>query len=123
MATRASSSSARARPDATEMVYPPSRPLALSEDSDPKLTIAYDGGPFAGWAVQPGLRTVAAEVVKALEIVLRQPVEIAVAGRGPTAACTRSARWSHTTGPLPRLRSVNALLPDEIVVPSGRGGP
>ena len=31
-------------------------------------------------------------------------------------ACTRSARSSPTTVPIPRLRSVNAVLPNEIVV-------
>ena len=42
----------------------------------PSSPLQYDGGPFAGWAEQPGQRTVAAEVVKALEIVLRQPVDL-----------------------------------------------
>jgi tRNA U38,U39,U40 pseudouridine synthase TruA len=33
-----------------------------------RLTLEYDGGPFAGWAEQPGERTVAAELRRALEI-------------------------------------------------------
>src|SRR6185503_1412497 len=64
-----------------------------------KLTLEYDGGPFAGWAVQPGQRSVAAEVVNALQTVLREPVDLAVS----------------YPGPLPNLRGVNALLPREIV--------
>lgn len=32
-----------------------------------RLTIAYDGTPFAGWAAQPGLRTVQGEIEAALE--------------------------------------------------------
>ena len=32
-----------------------------------RLTIAYDGSPFAGWAAQPGLRTVQGELEAALE--------------------------------------------------------
>jgi tRNA pseudouridine38-40 synthase len=78
--------------------------------------LEYDGGPFAGWAEQPGLRTVAAEVVKALGIVLRQPVDpLIVAGRTDRGVHALGQVASYA-GPLPNLRSVNALLPREIVV-------
>ena len=80
-----------------------------------KLVLEYDGGPFAGWAVQPGRRTVAAEVVKALTTVLRRPVEVTVAGRTDRGVHALGQVISYR-GPLPRLRSVNAVLPDEIVV-------
>jgi tRNA pseudouridine38-40 synthase len=58
---------------------------------------------------------VAAEVVKALEIVLRQPVKLTVAGRTDTGVHALGQVVSYD-GPQPRLRSVNALLPDEISV-------
>ncbi|MDA0137337.1 tRNA pseudouridine(38-40) synthase TruA [Solirubrobacter deserti] len=77
--------------------------------------MSYDGGPFAGWALQPGQRTVAAEVVKALETVLRQPVTLTVAGRTDAGVHALGQVVSYD-GPLPRLRGVNALLPDEISV-------
>ncbi len=57
----------------------------------------------------------AAEVVKALEIVLRQPVAITVAGRTDRGVHALGQVISYD-GPLPRLRSVNAILPDEIAV-------
>ena len=38
-----------------------------------RLDLAYDGTDFAGWAVQPGQRTVQAEVEAALATVLRLP--------------------------------------------------
>ena len=38
-----------------------------------RIDLAYDGTEFAGWAVQPGLRTVQAEVEAALATVLRLP--------------------------------------------------
>ncbi len=57
----------------------------------------------------------AAEVVNALEIVLRQPVEIAVAGRTDRGVHALGQVISYD-GPIPRLRSVNAVLPNEIVV-------
>ena len=46
-----------------------------------RLTIAYDGTPFAGWAAQPGLRTVQTELETALERILGKPAALTVAGR------------------------------------------
>jgi tRNA pseudouridine38-40 synthase len=50
-----------------------------------RLEIAYDGAQFCGWARQPGLRSVQAELESALRAVLRVeagiPVRVAVAGR------------------------------------------
>jgi tRNA pseudouridine38-40 synthase len=43
--------------------------------------VEYDGAEFAGWAVQPGLRTIEGTLAEALETVLRQPVKLVVAGR------------------------------------------
>ena len=64
----------------------------------------------------------AAEVVKALETVLRRPVELAVAGRTDRGVHALGQVISYD-GPLPRLRSVNALLPQEIVVLRAEEGP
>ncbi len=43
--------------------------------------VEYDGTEFAGWAAQPGLRTVEGVLSEALRTVLRQPVKLSVAGR------------------------------------------
>jgi tRNA pseudouridine38-40 synthase len=43
--------------------------------------VEYDGSDFAGWATQPGYRTVEATLTDALQTVLRQPVKLSVAGR------------------------------------------
>jgi tRNA pseudouridine38-40 synthase len=43
--------------------------------------VEYDGTDFAGWAIQPNLRTVEGTLTEALGIVLRQPVKLIVAGR------------------------------------------
>ncbi|KHL05101.1 pseudouridine synthase [Sinomonas humi] len=45
------------------------------------MDIAYDGGPFNGWAVQPGLRTVQGCLEEALALILRRQVRVVVAGR------------------------------------------
>jgi tRNA pseudouridine38-40 synthase len=80
-----------------------------------KLTLAYDGSPFAGWAVQPGERTVAGELKTALDTVLRADVELTVAGRTDRGVHALGQVCSYE-GELPRLRSVNAVLPDAIAV-------
>jgi len=80
-----------------------------------KLTLAYDGGPFAGWAVQPGQRTVAGELSVALQTVLREEVSLVAAGRTDRGVHALGQVVSYD-GPLPSLRSVNALLPAEIAV-------
>jgi tRNA pseudouridine38-40 synthase len=80
-----------------------------------RLTLEYDGGPFAGWAAQPGQRTVAGELERALEITLRAPVAVTVAGRTDRGVHALGQVVSYE-GELPSLRSVNALLPDEIAV-------
>ena len=46
-----------------------------------RLDIAYDGTDFIGWARQPGLRTVQGELEDALSRMLREPVQLTVAGR------------------------------------------
>ena len=87
-----------------------SKPHSIS-----KLVLAYDGGPFAGWAVQPGKRTVAGELERALRVVLRQDVDLVVAGRTDRGVHALGHVVSYD-GPLPLLRSVNAVLPDEVAV-------
>ena len=77
------------------------------------LTLAYDGSPFMGWAVQPGERTVEGELRAALATVLREPVALTVAGRTDRGVHALGQVVSYE-GELPRLRSVNALLPPEI---------
>ena len=46
-----------------------------------RLDLAYDGTDFAGWATQPGLRTVCGVLEEAFSTVLRSPVRLTVAGR------------------------------------------
>ena len=46
-----------------------------------RLVVAYDGGPYHGFAVNPGVRTVGGALTDALGTVLGQRVEITCAGR------------------------------------------
>ena len=46
-----------------------------------RLTVAYDGAGFRGFAPNPGVRTVLGELTGALETIARQPVALTGAGR------------------------------------------
>ncbi|WP_258802888.1 tRNA pseudouridine synthase A [Pseudarthrobacter sp. NS4] len=46
-----------------------------------RLDLSYDGGPFSGWALQPGLRTVQGVLEEALQLLVRRPIRVTVAGR------------------------------------------
>jgi tRNA pseudouridine38-40 synthase len=87
-----------------------------------KLTLEYDGGPFAGWAAQPGQRTVGGELARALRTVLRQEVRLVVAGRTDRGVHALGQVVSYE-GPPPSLRSVNAVLPGEISVLAAEPAP
>ena len=80
-----------------------------------RLLIEYDGAPFAGWAKQPGLRTVQGELESALGILSGHEVELAVGGRTDRGVHAWGQVASYS-GPRPALASINALLPDEIAV-------
>lgn len=46
-----------------------------------RIDLAYDGGPFSGWALQPGLPTVQGTVESGLELLFRRHVRLTAAGR------------------------------------------
>lgn len=46
-----------------------------------RLDLSYDGGPFSGWALQPGRLTVQGVLEEALALLIRRPVRVTVAGR------------------------------------------
>jgi tRNA pseudouridine38-40 synthase len=96
---------------------------SASESGRAKLILEYDGGPFAGWAEQPGRRTVAGELRAALQTVLRrQHVELTVAGRTDAGVHALGQVVSYD-GPLPPLRSLNAVLPAQISVIAAEEAP
>ena len=81
-----------------------------------RLVLEYDGSWFAGWAAQPGLRTVQAEVERPLGVILRlESVPLTVAGR-TDAGVHAWGQVASYSGPLVRVRSLNALLPSDVAV-------
>jgi tRNA pseudouridine38-40 synthase len=85
-----------------------------------KLTIAYDGTDFSGWARQPGKRTVEAEVRKALAGVYSAEANLAVAGRTDAGvhALANVASVDVEGGPPPERapEALNAVLPADIAI-------
>jgi tRNA pseudouridine38-40 synthase len=84
-----------------------------------RLDIEYDGSGFRGWAKQPGLRTVQAELETALATVLREPVELTVAGRTDTGVHARGQVPSFETTvdpPGDLVRRLNGIGPRDLGV-------
>lgn len=84
------------------------------------LTVAYDGGPFAGFVVQPGQRTVAGELLGALRAMDPKVREIRGASRTDAGVHARGQRVAFDTEtsipPRGWALGVSRHLPDEISV-------
>ncbi|MFW2512980.1 tRNA pseudouridine(38-40) synthase TruA [Demequina sp. SO4-13] len=111
--------------------------LDSSEVVRVRLDLSYDGTEFAGWAVQPGLRTVQGEVEQALSRILRDdegsPVAVrtTVAGRTDAGVHARGqvahidvpvSSWSRMPGRTPRTPEqgfrdrLDGVLSDDIAI-------
>ncbi len=87
-----------------------------------RLDLEYDGGDFAGWARQPGLRTVQEELERALATLLRTQVTLTVAGRTDRGVHASGQVASHEGDPVPTT-SLNAILPRDVAVLSCAAAP
>jgi tRNA pseudouridine38-40 synthase len=66
--------------------------------------------------VQPGLRTVEAELGRALATIRREPTQLTVAGRTDAGVHARAQVVSHEGEPVPHADSLNGLLPPDLRV-------
>ncbi len=92
-----------------------------------RLQIAYDGTAFTGWALQPGARTVAGVLTRALDLLHYERGDIVVAGRTDAGV--------HATGQVVSVlrrggpptaalsRALNDSLPEDMVVYSAEDVP
>ncbi len=88
-----------------------------------RLTVEYDGTDFAGWARQPGLRTVQGELERALATLRGgAPVELTVAGRTDRGVHALAQVASHPGEPSP-VEGLNALLPADVAVLASEPAP
>jgi tRNA pseudouridine38-40 synthase len=78
-----------------------------------RLTVAYDGTDFHGWAPQPSLRTVAGDLAAALAV---DPGALTVAGRTDAGVHAEANVVSLDAPRLAPLRAVNRRLPADIAV-------
>jgi tRNA pseudouridine38-40 synthase len=91
-----------------------------------RLEIAYDGTRFAGWAAQPGQRTVRGELEAALGRIVGEPVELTVAGRTDAGvhATGQVASFAHGREVPDRLAErLNAVLSRDVSVVSAEPAP
>jgi tRNA pseudouridine38-40 synthase len=84
-----------------------------------RLDIEYDGTGFKGWAAQTGLRTVQGELEASLATVLREPLQLVVAGRTDAGVhATGQVASFETNAEVPGdlARRLNGLGPRDIAV-------
>ncbi|WP_163567733.1 tRNA pseudouridine(38-40) synthase TruA [Fodinicola feengrottensis] len=94
------------------------------------MDISYDGTGFSGWAVQPGLRTVAGELIEALGKLLPGAERPVVAGR-TDAGVHASGQVAHVDVPVPAyearaqklVRRFAGVLPPDVRVRAVRVAP
>lgn len=82
--------------------------------------VEYEGTNFAGWAAQPGLRTVEGTLTGALQTILRQPVKLTAAGRtdaGVHASMQVISFGARTDLDPPSIAyRATALLPEDLAL-------
>jgi tRNA pseudouridine38-40 synthase len=92
-----------------------------------KLTLEYDGTGFAGWAAQPGLRTVEGILRAGLDELYPAWSGLAVAGRTDAGVHARGqvASYEAEGGPPPAraAAALNAVLPEDVAVIAGEAAP
>ena len=112
----------------TITAHVPERPSIEERAADPStldatlvLKLGYRGADFCGFAAQPGRRTVAGEVVRSLETLLRRGVDLTCAGRTDAGVHAIAQYVSvpvtadELALPVRRLmHGLSALLPDDI---------
>jgi tRNA pseudouridine38-40 synthase len=84
------------------------------------LTVAYEGGAYAGWQVQPGQRTIQDELEQALARITGDTVRVIGSGRTDAGVHALGQvagfRTSGTMSPDVFQRALNAELPEDIAV-------
>jgi len=92
-----------------------------------KLFLQYDGTEFAGWAAQPGLRTIEGELQAALDRIHPAWEGLAVAGRTDAGvhAWGQVASYSAAGGPPPEriAAALNQVLPEDIAAVESEAAP
>ena len=95
-------------------------PPAVAESRNIRLLIEYEGTRYAGWQAQRGPRTVAGEILKAIESALRESPGLLASGRTDQGVHAEGQVASFLTrSPLPPssiAEALNGVLPADINV-------
>ena len=80
--------------------------------------VEYEGSNFAGWAAQPGMRTVEDTLSEALRTVLRHPVKMSVAGRTDAGvhASGQVVSFEAELEPSVVAYKATAILPEDLAL-------
>lgn len=84
------------------------RPFSNSLTKRLKVTVAYDGTDFRGWAAQPELRTVQGTLTEAVRRISGEEVEIVGASRTDSGAHAKGQVF-HVDSPIPAERFAEAM--------------
>lgn len=101
--------------------------MSTTPPSRIRLTVQYDGAAFHGWQIQPGVRTVQGELDRALSRLADVPITSLAAGRtdagvhatGQVVSVSMPEKWTAAS----LERSLNAILPSDILVAEARSAP
>lgn len=93
-----------------------------------KLTIAYDGTRYSGWQVQPNANTVQAEIVKALQVLLKSENVVLIASGRTDAGVHATGQIAHFRHEQPidmnRLQlALNGIIPRDIRIKKAEEAP
>ncbi len=92
-----------------------------------RLLVEYDGGPFAGWQVQPGKPTVQQSLETALQTALRETVTLVGSGRTDAGVHARGQVAHFACGRAHEARrlqqSLNSLTPGSVAVLAAEQAP
>ncbi|MGZ6697540.1 MAG: tRNA pseudouridine(38-40) synthase TruA [Solirubrobacteraceae bacterium] len=87
-----------------------------------RLDLEYDGTAFAGWAKQPGQRTVQGELERAVATLARREIALTVAGRTDRGVHAWGQVVSYAGEPV-GARALNSLLPPDVAVIASGAAP
>jgi len=112
----------RGRPDSDGGPVCPDRRAQARVVLTARLLLEYDGTGFAGWARQPGERTVQATMEEALARLLHREVDLTVAGRTDAGVHARGQVASHD-GSHAWQSALNGVLPRDVRVLASEPAP